>query len=205
MYVKFLGVKGTWREIANSANTTINKEEGEREPSSRWKLRILRSEHSPIRQLIIKWKWYDLKRWVSDHFVRHKFGIEHWVKTDRSDRTGINRDELSQSSYTIHESEANAQAIINISRKRLCNCASQETREAWRIFLETLKDIEPELYRSCVRECVYRNGFCPEFNTCKYNKTEEFEKELTTYIEGFEKQINDKTNISIGVKSKCQS
>lgn len=67
MFVKFLGAKGTWREVANSANTTINKEAGIKEPSSLWKRRMLLCEHSPIRQMIVKWKWYDLKYWISVH------------------------------------------------------------------------------------------------------------------------------------------
>ena len=68
----YLGTKGTWREVADSANTTIHKEAGLKEPSSQWKRRMLMCEHSPIRQLMIKCKWYELKSWVSVHFVRHK-------------------------------------------------------------------------------------------------------------------------------------
>ena len=67
-----------------------------------------------------------------------------------------------------HECEANAQAIINISKKRLCKQASPETRQAWQMFLDELQEYEPELYLMCVPECVYRNGFCPEFNPCGY-------------------------------------
>lgn len=103
MDVKFLGKRGSWRDVADCARTTINKEAGEKEPSSNWKRRMLLCEHSPIRQLFIKCKWYELKSWVSVHFVRHKFGIEHWIRTQREDRTGINRDELSQGSFVEHE------------------------------------------------------------------------------------------------------
>jgi hypothetical protein len=186
MNVKLLAIKGTWREVANAANTTINKEIGEKEPSSQWKRRLLLCEHSPIRKIHINWKWYDLKRWISDHFVRHKFGIEHWVKTDRSDRTGINRDELSQSSLTNHECEANPQAIINISRKRLCNQASKETREAWQELLESFKDKQPELYSVCVPDCIYR-AWCYEYKSCGFHKTQEFQEKLTQY----RKDINE--------------
>ena len=47
--VKFLKVKGTWREVADAARTTIRQDEGTGEPSARWKKRILLAEHSPIR------------------------------------------------------------------------------------------------------------------------------------------------------------
>lgn len=180
MKVKFLGVRGTWRDVADSARTTINKEAGEKEPSSSWKRRMLLCEHSPIRQLFIKCKWYELKSWVSVHFVRHKFGIEHWVRTQREDRTGINRDELPQGNFVEHEFMADTQAVINISRKRLCNQASKETREAWQEVLEAIKDTEPELYSVCVPDCIYR-GWCYEYKSCGYHKTEAFKEKLKEY------------------------
>lgn len=172
--------KGTWRDVANSCNTTIHKEAGIKEPSSNWKLRMLRCEHSPIRQIVIKWKWRDIFYWVSTHFVRHKFGVEHWVRTQRTDRTGVDRNKEPQAALVEHECEANAQAIINISRKRLCNGASPETREAWKEFLEKIKDKQPELYSSCVPDCIYR-GHCFEFYSCGFHKTEEFKKQLAEY------------------------
>jgi hypothetical protein len=181
MKCKFLGVKGTWREVANAANTTINKDAGEKEPSSSWKRRMLLAAHSPIRKITISAKWYDLKYFVSVHLVRHNIGIHHFVRTQRSDRTGTNRDELPQGSFVEHEIEANAEAIINISRKRLCFQSSRETREAWQEFLESFSSQESELYSVCVRECTYRNGFCPEFKSCGYNRTENFQKELEEY------------------------
>jgi len=184
--VVYLGTKGTWREVADAANTTIHKEAGLKEPSGQWKRRMLMCEHSPIRQLMIKCKWYELKSWVSVHFVRHKIGIEHWVRTQRQDRTGINRNELPQGSDVEHEFIANAQAFINISRKRLCNLASIETREAWTAVLEAIKEDEPEIFKVCVPDCIYR-GWCYEYKSCGYYKTEQFAKRLNEYRSG----IND--------------
>lgn len=185
MKVKLIETFNNWQQIKNSTMTTIGKEKGIY-PSSQWKRQLLLSEHSPIRKLRFSWKWYDLLSWVSVHFVRHKIGIEHFVRTQRTDRTGINRNDLPQGTLVEHECEANAQAIINISRKRLCACASPETRETWKAFLETIKDIEPELYNICVPECIYR-GWCFEFNSCGYYKTEAFKKKLEEYRRG----IND--------------
>lgn len=183
MNVKILQVKGTWREVADSARTTIGLMPSDREIKTEWKRKMLLCEHSPIRQITIKWKWTDLMSWVSVHFVRHWLGIVHWVSSQRSDRTGINRNELTQSELVIHEAEANAQAIINISRKRLCNCASKETRDAWRSFLNEVQKVEIELFNVCVPECIYR-GHCYEFKSCGYHKTEKFQEELKKYREG---------------------
>ena len=183
MQVKILGVKGTWREVADSANTTIHLEAGEKEPSSKWKRRMLLCEHSPIRQYVIKCKWYDIKSWVSVHFVRHKIGIEHWVRTQRTDRTKTDRDELPQDNLIEHEFEANTQAFINISRRRLCGLASKETREAWSLVLERVRESEPELYSVCVPDCIYR-GWCYEFKSCGFHKTAEYQQKLADYRNG---------------------
>lgn len=184
MKITNLRRKGTWREVADSCNTTVNKGEGTKEPSSMWKRRILLSEHSPIRQLIIKWKWIDIKYWVSVHLVRHWLGIVHWVRTQRSDRTGIDRNEIPQGALVEHECEGNAQAIINVSRKRLCyGNASPETREAWECVVAGIAEVEPELARCCVPDCIYR-GHCFEFKSCGYHKTEDFKIRLQEYREG---------------------
>ena len=178
--IKFLTVKGTWREVADAARTTIRREEGTGEPSSRWKKRILLAEHSPIRKLCFNWKWIDLPYWVSVHFVRHKFGIEHFVSTQRSDRTGEDRAAKSQDAPVLHECFANAQALMFISRRRLCAQASPETRAAWRQVVAAVAEKEPEVAACCVPECVYR-GFCPEFKSCGYCNTPDFAKAVADY------------------------
>lgn len=182
MKAEFISRKGSWREVADCANVTIHKGEGINEPSSKWKRRMLLCEHSPIRELFFDFKWTELKYWVSVHLVRHKIGIEHFVRSQRTDRTGVARDELPQDSPVEHRICVNAQAMINISRKRLCNNASPETKTAWQAVLETIKDKEPELYSVCVPDCIYR-GYCYEFKSCGYYKTEEFKKCLTEYRE----------------------
>lgn len=178
--LEFKGTRSTWRDVADAARTTINKEAGNGEPSSGWKKRILLAEHSPIRQLVFRWKWIGLKSWVSVHLVRHKFGIDHFVSTQRSDRTGVDRNGARQDSPVSHECIANAQAIMNISRKRLCRQASPETREAWGMVIEAIRKENPELAECCVPECVYR-GFCPEFKCCGYARTDAFRKAVEVY------------------------
>lgn len=180
--IKFVKIKGTWKDVVDSARTTIGLDKGNKNPSSLWKKKMLLAEHSPIRQLIIKWKWVDLMSWVSVHFVRHKIGIEHFVQTQRTDRTGINRDLIPQSQLINHECIGNAQTIINISRKRLCSQASLPTKRAWRLFLDKLRNKEPELVEVCVPECVYR-GFCPELKPCGYSETKEYKIVLNKYRE----------------------
>lgn len=181
MKISSIKTYGTWRDVADSARTTIGLETGEGEPSTNWKYRMLLAEHSPIRRLSFNWTWYDLKYWISVHFVRHKFGIEHWVKSQRPDRSEtIDRDNSPQSNLINHECLANAQAIINISRKRLCSCAARETRLAWISFLRELRKTEPVLFDACVPDCIYR-GWCYEYNSCGYHLTPAFRFQLTKY------------------------
>ena len=173
-----------WQDIKDSTMNTIGKSTG-KYPDSEWKRKLIMSEHSPIRRMKFYWRWKDLKSWVSVHMVRHKIGIEHWVSTQRSDRTGVNRDELPQGSLVNHACEADAQALINISRKRLCSCASPETREAWKLVKDKIAETEPELASCMVKECIYR-GFCPEMFSCGYSKTDAFINELEEYRKGID-------------------
>jgi len=179
MQVKWFKHEDIWQDVKDATMNTIGKSTG-KYPDSAWKLKLLRSEHSPIRKLKFAWRWADLPYWVSVHFVRHKIGIEHFVKTQRTDRTGEDRNDLPQGSFVSHECEANAQALITISRKRLCMCASPETRAAWQLVKDEVQKCEPELAQCMVRECVYR-GFCPEMFGCGFDKTKAFADEAAVY------------------------
>lgn len=75
----------------------------------------------------------------------------------------------------------NAEAITNMSHKRLCAKASPETREVWQEVVSKIREIHPDLYMHLVPQCVYRGGICPEPKGCGYNKTELFNKQLIEY------------------------
>lgn len=172
--------RDVWADVKRSARATVGKKGSGEYPSDEWKKWILLAEHSPIRRIRFSWRWVNLKSWVSVHFVRHKIGIEHWVSTQRTDRTGVERDKKPQDSPVNHECEADAQALINISRRRLCNQASPETREAWGEVRAAVMARDPILASVMVRECVYR-GFCPELKPCGYAETEEYRTEVEKY------------------------
>lgn len=176
---------GGWQRVVNAARKTVGKEPIDHEPSDKFKKKILLAEHSPIRLLEYDWSWKDIMQFVTVHFARHHEGCEKFVHSQRGDRRelpeGMTRADLAQGSLNDMDMTANAQAIINISRKRLCSCASKETREAWIAFLDKLKDIDPILVSKCCPECIYR-GFCPEFDRCcGYVNTDKFKKDLEHY------------------------
>lgn len=161
-----------WLDVKNVTLTTVGKESA-KEPTELWKLKLFRSEHSPIRtvQFLIEMK--DIPYWVSVHFVRHKIGVEHFVETQRTDRTGINREQKTQDAPVKHTMHINAASLIYMARKRLCRKAAKETRNVMQEIKNKMYAIEPTLAVNMVPECVYR-GICPEFESCGYIYTEEY-------------------------------
>lgn len=184
MEVKVIKYQDNWQAVKDAAMNTIGKESG-KYPDSKWKREILLAEHSPIRLLRLKVRITDVPYYVVMHLVRHKVGIEHWVESQRSDRTGIDRDVLPQAMPINYTFEANAQALIAISRKRLCSQASSETQAVWRAVRNAVKEVEPELASVMHPECVYR-GFCPEMKSCGYCGSGAYQMELQCYRNGID-------------------
>lgn len=175
----------SWKRVLNAARRTAGKKMLDKEPSDTWKAKSLLSEHSPIRLLEYDFTWEDIKMWVTTHLVRHHEGCEKFVHTQRTDRNSklpsMNRDELSQGLPNDMDMTCNAQALINISRFRLCSTASPETRLAWKQVKEAIREVDPVLADKMVPNCLYR-GFCTEFDrSCGYANTEQFQKDLIKY------------------------
>lgn len=202
---RFECVKPDWIRVVNAARRTWGKKPIDHEPSDKFKRKILLAEHSPIRLLEYDFTIENIRQWVSTHLVRHHMGCEKFVHTQRQDineqieniskriidilreegllREGWReRDYLFQGEPNDMDMTCNAQSFINISRKRLCiGCASPETRLAWEIVIEKLREIDPILAEKCVPECVYR-GFCPEFDRCcGYVNSKAYQKQLKEY------------------------
>lgn len=172
----------TWKRALNAARRTVGKEPLDKEPSKKWEARMLLAEHSPIRLVEYDVTIADVRQWVTVHIVRHWLGFIPFVHSQREDRRKLEvpRDELPQGSLNDMDFSANAQALINISRKRLCNCASKETREAWQAVVDAVREIDPVMADKCVPNCVY-SGFCRELNPCGYANTEAFKNALKKY------------------------
>lgn len=79
----------------------------------------------------------------------------------------------------------NAEAIINMSRKRLCAKASAETREIWGKVIEEVRKCDPDLANHCVKPCVYC-GFCREAKPCGFTKTDAYTRQREDYLKLFE-------------------
>lgn len=163
MKTKILKVKGDWQEVVDDCRATVGKLSLGKNPSDKFKRSILIAEHSPIRDISIKWKWEGMPHWVAVHWVRHKW--EKFVRTQRSDRTGTPREKLPQDEPQDFTGEANVQHLIDTMRKRLCFMASPETREYAEDLKAAIHEIEPEISDVLQKNCVYRCG-CPEMGGC---------------------------------------
>ena len=174
-----------WNRALRAARKTAGKDtDSNKQPSKNWEANMLLAEHSPIRLVEYEWDWNKIRQWVTTHLVRHHEGCEKFVRTQRQDRNDevVDRDALPQGSLNSMMMTANAQALINISRKRLCKgCASPETRHAWELVRDEIKKQDPVLAEKMVPECLYR-GFCPEWrNCCGYVNTDAYKKALEKY------------------------
>lgn len=192
----------SWKRALNAARRTIGKEALDREPSDSWKKMVIMAEHSPIKLVEYNICFSDLRQWVGVHLLRHEHTLPfiHSQRVDRrenidelvekvltivgedikNDPSFNKRDYLFQGETNDQDFVVNAQTLINISRKRLCSCASKETREAWMAVKKAIEEFDPIMARAMVRNCVYR-GRCPEMKCCGYYKTDAFKEELEDY------------------------
>ena len=63
----------------------------------------------------------------------------------------------------------NAEALMNMARKRLCTKASPETRQVMQEIKKAVAAVDPALAEHLVPTCIYRGGICPEPNSCGYH------------------------------------
>lgn len=161
-------IQADWTDVKNECRNTMNKSATNVPATDDFILNVLISEHSPIRLVKIKWSWKSIKSWISVHFARHWLGWDKWVSTQRTDRTGVDRNAARQDAPVDMDIEANAQSLINVSRYRLCYQASPETRGYMEDLKEAIKESgQTQLSSVMVPNCVYRMG-CPEFDGCPF-------------------------------------
>ena len=123
-----------------------------------------RCEHSPMRTQLFVVEMLDIPTFVSVHLVRHKHGVEHFVKSNREDRASHTGD-MGRWQPVNHMMLCNAQALVNMARKRLCRKASRETTAIMQRIKEEVSRVDCALAKRMVPECEYRGG-CYELRTC---------------------------------------
>jgi len=130
-------------------------------PLGRW----YDSEDSPIRTQLFYVAMRRIPSFVSTHLVRHKIGVEHFVRSNREDRGGDPN--ANRWTPVNHDMLINAEALLSMAHARLCFKASKETRQVMRAIQLQVQDVDPELSQRMVPLCVYRGGICHRFSSAQ--------------------------------------
>jgi hypothetical protein len=100
----------------------------------------------------------------SVHFVRHKYGVEHYVQ---SQRKNPDRGAERQDAPVTHIMDINAQELIFMARKRLCYKADRETRLIMTAIKDKIEDKDFSLWNDIfLPQCRKQEKNCTEFKPC---------------------------------------
>ncbi len=157
-----------WQQaVADDARMTQGLAEGKPLTLALWE-DMLHGEHSPIRSLEFALTWTDIPYWVTAHLDRHHVGVQPFTRSQRPDSArpvDYDRNKAPQDAPVTFRLVLNVQALINISRRRLCRCASPETQSAW-YEVKNWLDESCDAYmraigKAMMPDCEYRGGVCP--------------------------------------------
>lgn len=157
-------LKEDWMFCKRCTLATIGKSSA-KEPTEEWKHRILEARHSPIRTLQFAFE-LEIPYWVSVHLVRHVHA-QPFVRSQRNDRQSeYDRVKAPQDAPVTMIWYMNAEELMVIANKRLCQQASPETREVVRMMCDEVVKVCPEFSGLLVPMCAYNGGVCHEFFPC---------------------------------------
>lgn len=161
-----------WERCKDLALHTIGKKWTGSEVTEDWKRKMLKCKHSPIRTLMFTIEM-EVPYYVSTHFVRHKFGVEHYVQSQRNDRqSNYDRELAPQGAMVTHTMDINAEALINMSHRRLCSQADVTTRYVMTKICQEVLGVNPEFKDELVPMCEFMHE-CPEIYPCGRHKVTE--------------------------------
>ena len=133
--------------------------------------KMAQMEHSPLRTIMFWIEMKDIPTFVSVHLVRHKIGVEHFVKSMRNDLY-LEEDAPTPDRDTLvnHGMFINAHALMNMMQYRLCYKSHALTVRTMRAIRREMENVCPELVPHLVPKCVYRNGICSEHKECEVSQ-----------------------------------
>lgn len=159
-----------WMLAKKCTLVTVGKESNN-PATEQFKRDMLRARHSPIRELKFLFYLTDIPYWVSVHLCRHVHA-QPYVKTQRNDRqSAYDRNGAPQNAPVDMMWSMNAEELITIANKRLCNLASMETRELVKMICKAVIEVCPEFKEELVPMCVRNGGICYEMFPCGDRET----------------------------------
>jgi hypothetical protein len=154
---------------------TMGKVDAPKElPSSKLVHDCLTARHSPIRVLNFAFLIEDIPSNISVHLCRHVHAVPFVssLRNDRQDR--MDGDNAPRNTPVDMIYYCNAEELMTIANKRLCNKASEMTRLVVKMMCLEALDKMHELAGLLVPMCEYHGGICHEINGCgKYPKAGE--------------------------------
>lgn len=173
-----------WLAVKQRAYMTIGKET-EKVPDAKWKGRILGSRETPIRRLRFSFTLKGIPSYVSTHLCRHAIAQPYVRRTvvgkellyiDNTDmetdlsamnspEMAIDRSRVSQMTPVNMIWDMNAETLMHIMNRRLCNNADEVTRKVVEMMKELVIESNPEFEPHLVPMCEYL-GRCTAMHSC---------------------------------------
>lgn len=152
-----------WMGVKERALVTVGLS-AKTPPTEEWKKKILEARHSPIRYLRFSFL-LEIPYWVSVHLCRHVHA-QPYVRSQRNDRQEMyDRNKAPQDAMVSMMWDMNAEELMVIANKRLCEQASAETRKVVLMMCAEVRKTNPEFADYLVPMCEY-NGKCHEMYPC---------------------------------------
>ena len=158
-----------WIGVKVRALVTVSKWSDTRyvtPPTSEWRHRILEARHSPIRHLWYAFMIEGIPSNIVTHLARHVHA-QPYISTLRNDRQNAMDGDLAPRNTPVDMIlDVNAEELMVIANKRLCNKAASKTREVVQEICRLAEDVTPELKGLLVPMCIWHGGVCHEMTPC---------------------------------------
>lgn len=157
-----------WLEVKRRALVTVGKSPGTMPPGNQWRRRILEARHSPIRYLTYSFCLEGIPSNTATHLVRHHVGVQPYVSSLRNDRQDkIDGDAARRDTPVDMIIDINAEALMVLANKRLCNKAAPRTREIVQQMCDMVVATEWDVWEGLlVPMCEYHGNICHEIYPC---------------------------------------
>ena len=135
-------------------------------PSNEWLHDICNARHSPIRELRFVFRFGGLPYYVSTHLARHVHA-KPYIQSQRNDRQDeYDRRKAPQDAPVKMIWSMNAEELMVIANKRLCEQADPVTRRVVGLMCAEALIFAPYLRGLLVPMCQYHGGVCHEMKPC---------------------------------------
>lgn len=143
---------------------TVGKD-SDKVPTDKWLHDLCKARHSPIRELRFAYRFENLPYFVSTHLARH-IHAQPYIQSQRNDRQdNYDRRKAPQDAPVMMIWTMNAEELMTIANKRLCNTADPDTRAIINHMCTITLMLAPWLNGLLVPMCEHL-GRCPEMHGC---------------------------------------